>query len=90
MKKQIVSISILQSAKIMTVMYVLMGFIYTLIGLGMMFSDNPMIKKIGFFYCFGPIFSGIGGFLFFVIFAALYNVLAKWCGGFEVEVKNIE
>ena len=32
----------------------------------------------------------IVGFLFFVIFAALYNLLAKSLGGFEVEIKNIE
>jgi hypothetical protein len=35
MKKQIVRISILQSAKIMTALYVLMGFIYTVIGIPM-------------------------------------------------------
>jgi hypothetical protein len=33
---------------------------------------------------------GLVGFIFFVIFAALYNLLATWVGGFEVEVKNIE
>jgi len=91
MKKQLIRISVIQSSKIMTAMYVVMGFIYTPIGVGMMlFSDNPVIKKLGFFYTLGPIFMGILGFLFFVIFAGIYNLLAKWLGGFEVEVKNIE
>ncbi len=33
---------------------------------------------------------GIFGFIFFVIFAAVYNLLAKPLGGMEVEVTNIE
>jgi len=33
---------------------------------------------------------GIFGFIFFVIFAAVYNGLAKWLGGFEVEVKDAD
>jgi hypothetical protein len=36
MKKQLIRISVLQSSKIMTALYVLMGFIYTPIGIGMM------------------------------------------------------
>jgi hypothetical protein len=37
-----------------------------------------------------PIFMGIIGFIFFVIFAAIYNGLAKVFGGFEFEIKNID
>ena len=90
MKKQLIRISILQSSKIMTALYVLMGLIYTPIGIGMMIFGNPTIKKIGFFYTLGPIFMGIFGFVFFVIFAAIYNLLAKLLGGFEVETKDID
>lgn len=90
MKKQLIRISILQSSKIMTALYVLMGCIYTPIGIGMMVFGNPVMKKIGFFYTLGPIFMGIFGFVFFVIFAAVYNVLAKWLGGVEVEIKSID
>jgi hypothetical protein len=49
-----------------------------------------VLKKIGFFYTLAPIFMGIFGFVFFVIFAAAYNALAKWLGGVEVEVKNVD
>ena len=90
MKKQIIRVSVLQSSKVMTALYVLMGFIYTPIGIGMMIFGNPTMKKIGFFYALGPIFMGVFGFIFFVIFAAIYNLLAKWLGGFEVEIKNID
>jgi hypothetical protein len=90
MKKQLIRISVLQSSKIMTALYVLMGFIYTLIGIPMVIFGSSQLRIIGTIYIFGPIFAGILGFVFFVIFAALYNLLAKWLGGFEVQVKNIE
>ena len=90
MKKQLIRISILQSSKITTTLYVLMGFIYTLIGIPMLIFGEGSIRMIGIAYLFAPIIMGIVGFLFFVIFAALYNLLAKSLGGFEVEMKNIE
>ena len=90
MKKQLIRVSILQSSKIMTALYVLMGLIYTPIGIGMMIFGNPAMKKIGFLYALGPIFMGIFGFVFFVIFAAIYNLLARWLGGFEVEIKDVD
>jgi uncharacterized membrane protein len=90
MKKQLVRISILQSSKIMTALYVLMGCIYTLIGIPMIIFGNNQLRIIGIFYLLGPILAGIFGFIFFVIFAAIYNLLAQWLGGFEVEIKNVD
>lgn len=89
MKKQLVRISILQSSKIMTALYVLMGFIYTLVGIPMVVFGNSGLRIMGVIYIFMPIFMGIIGFVFFVIFAAIYNYLAQQLGGFEVEVKDI-
>ena len=90
MKKQLIRISILQSSKIMTALYVLMGFLYTVIGIPMIIFGSKQLRIIGIIYLLGPILAGIFGFIFFVIFAALYNILAKWLGGFEIEVKNID
>jgi hypothetical protein len=90
MTKQLVRISILQSSKIVTVLYVFMGFIYTLIGIPMIIFGSNRLRIIGIIYLLGPIFAGIFGFIFFVLFAAIYNVLAGWLGGFEVEIKNID
>lgn len=90
MKKQLISISILQSSKVMTALYVLMGFIYTLIGIPMIIFGGKQIKIMGIIYLLMPIIMGVFGFVFFVVFAAVYNFLAKKLGGFEVEVKNIE
>jgi hypothetical protein len=90
MKKQLLRISILQSSKIMTALYVLMGFLYTLIGIPMIIFGGKQLRIIGFLYLLGPVFAGILGFVFFVVFAAIYNYLATRLGGFEVEIKNID
>ena len=90
MKKQIIRISILQSSKIFTALYILMGFLYTLIGVPMVIFGSGQVRIIGIIYLFGPIFAGVFGFIFFVIFAAIYNALAQWLGGVEIEVKDVE
>ena len=90
MKKQLIRISILQSSKILTALYVLMGFIYSVIGVPMIIFGGQQFKIMGIIYLLMPIILGILGFIFFVIFAAIYNLLAKWLGGFEFEIKQIE
>jgi hypothetical protein len=90
MKKQLIRISILQSSKIMTALYVLMGLIYSVIAIPMIVFGNPQIRIIGVVYLFMPVLMGIIGFVFFVIFAAIYNLLAGWLGGVEIEVKNMD
>ena len=90
MKKQVIRISILQSSKIMTALYVLMGLIYTLIGLPMIIFGGDKLRIMGIVYLFMPVIMGIFGFIFFVILAAVYNGLAKWLGGFVVEIKDAD
>ena len=90
MKKQIVRISILQSSKVSTALYFLMGFLYTLAGIPMLMFGNPKLTTIGILYTLMPIIMAVFGFIFFVIFAALYNLLAKRLGGVEFEIKNID
>lgn len=88
--KQMIRISILQSSKIMTAMYAIMGLIYTLIGIPMAIFDTGAARIIGIIYIMGPVFMAIVGFIFFVIFAAIYNVLATSLGGFEFELRDVE
>jgi len=90
MKKQLIRISILQSSKILTALYVLMGFLYSLFGIPMIIFGGTPVKIMGIIYLFMPAILGILGFVFFVIFAAVYNRLAAWLGGIEVEIKDIE
>jgi hypothetical protein len=88
-KKQITRISNLQSSKIATALYVLMGLIYTLIGIPMLTFVSEKLKSIGIIYVLMPIGMAVLGFIFFVIFAAFYNLLARWLGSIEVEVTDI-
>ena len=39
------------------------------------------------FGIFMPILYGLTGFIFGIIMAAIYNVIARWIGGIEVEVE---
>jgi hypothetical protein len=56
----------------------------------MIIFGTRKLQIMGTIYSLMPIFMGILGFIFFVIFAAVYNGLAKWLGGVEVEIKDIE
>ena len=55
MKKQLVRISILQSSKIATILYFLMGFIYVVIGIPMIIFGNDQLRIMGIIYCAMPI-----------------------------------
>ena len=90
MKKQLIRISVLQSSKIMTALYVLMGLIYTLIGIPMIILGGAKLRTMGIIYLLMPVIMGIFGFIGFVVFAAIYNGLAKWIGGIEVEIKDVD
>jgi hypothetical protein len=90
MKKQITRISILQSSKILVALYVLFGFVYTLIGIPLIIFGGKEMMIMGVIYAAMPVLMGIFGFIFFALFAAVYNLLAKWLGGVEVVVSDIE
>src|SRR2546425_12375195 len=79
-----------------------MGAIYAVIGLillpffllasliGSMAGghDNPLGAIGGLIFgLFAPIFYGVLGFVFGAIGAFLYNFMAKWLGGIEVQVQ---
>lgn len=93
MKKQITRISILQSSKIVTLLYTFLGLIYTLIGIPLLIvgilKDQLQLEIMGGIYLFGPVFMGALGFVFFVIAAAIYNLAASMVGGFEFEVRDV-
>ena len=89
MKKQLTRISLLQSSKILTALYFLMGFIYTLIGIPMIIFGGPQFKIMGYVYLFMPVLMAVIGFLCVLLFGAAYNLLAKRLGGIEVEITTI-
>ncbi len=89
MKKQVVRISILQSSKVAAALYAFMGLFYSLIGIPMILFGNTEIRIMGVIYLFMPILMAGIGFVFFCLFTAIYNLVAGWIGGFEVEVLDI-
>ena len=89
MKKQITRISVLQSSKIVVALYALMGFLYTLVGILMLAFGGEGMRVMAIAYIAMPLIMAVLGWVFFAIFAALYNLLAKWLGGIEVEVNDV-
>jgi len=89
MKRQLTRISILQSSKIITALYAILGLVYSLIGVPMILLGGDELRIIGVIYLIMPVFMAIFGFIGFVIFAALYNLMAGVLGGIEYEVTEV-
>ena len=91
----------LSVAKVAGVLYALMGLclgaLFSLIGMAGAFAFDRSQAPFPFPFAglmFGvgaviimPIFYGIFGFIFSLIGAALYNLVAGWVGGVEVELQ---
>ena len=88
MKKQLIRISIWQSSKVVTALYFIMGFLYAVIGIPMIMFGGRDMLVMGVIYTVMPLLMAVFGFVFFVAFAALYNVLARWFGGVEFEIRE--
>jgi hypothetical protein len=90
MKKQITRISVIQSSKIVTAIYFLFSFLYTLVGIPLLIFGGDHMRVMAIIYIAMPIFMAILGFLFFALFCLVYNLIAKWLGGFEFEVTEMQ
>ena len=55
----------------------------------MILFGNEKLRLMGIIYAFMPVIMAIFGFIFFCIFAAIYNLLARWLGGVEFEVADV-
>ena len=53
------------------------------------FRGGEELKLLAIICILGPMWYAILGFVFFVIFVAIYNLLAKKLGGFEFEVTDV-
>ena len=94
-KRRIKRIAPLQLGKMLAILYGIMGliflpffFIMTLIA-----SQLPEQQRVGVlalgagFAIFVPIIYAAMGFIFGALGALIYNLVAKWIGGIEVEVE---
>ena len=82
MKKQVISVSMFQTAKVMAALYFVISLPFLVImGLGMLFSSAP---GMGFaMMLVFPILYAVFGFLFTLLGAWIYNMVASKMGGFE-------
>ena len=90
MRKQITSISPFQTAKVMALLYFVISLPF-LVFMVLMFSFMPGSKPpmTGIMLAM-PFFYLIFGFIFTVIGAWIYNLVAKWVGGIEFTTSEIE
>ena len=89
MKKQIINISPIQTAKVFAVLYFLMSL--PLIGLmAIMFLLSPAPKPVLGFLIIFPLLYLIFGFVFTALGAWVYNIAAKWVGGIEYTSISLE
>lgn len=89
------SVGVLSVAKIMGMMYACMGLIFApfFLLIGVMASavgqqKNPLAGFFGVgFAIIMPFFYGAIGFIAGLIGALLYNLFARWVGGFELQLE---
>ncbi|HST31060.1 MAG TPA: hypothetical protein VLK27_09515 [Chthoniobacterales bacterium] len=72
-----------------TALYIVLGFLYTLIGIPLFMLGDEKTRIMAIIYMCMPIILAIFGFIFFIIFSAIYNLVARWLGGFEFEVADV-
>lgn len=87
----------LSFARVMGMLYALMGLmlgacISLFSFIGSAFSPRDMPGGMGILFGVGaivalPIFYGLVGFIFSLVGAALYNLVASWVGGVELDVQ---
>ena len=94
-KKRIKRISPLQMGKMLGIIYGLMGLVFLPFFLLMstLAPQLPAEQRIGMltigagFSLFVPVMYAVMGFVFGAIVAAIYNLVAKWIGGIEIELE---
>ena len=95
MKKQLTHIDPLKAGTILGILYGIMALIFmpfvliaTLLG-NKTGSPAPAIFGAGFAIML-PVIYAVVGFIGGLIMALLYNLVAKWTGGFVFEVRELE
>ena len=99
MKKHLKRIAPLKAGIVLGVLYALLGCIlvpfFIIGGMGMAAAARQTGTPMPFGFLFGigaiflPIFYGVIGFVFGVISAAVYNLVAKWTGGVELTLEDV-
>lgn len=87
MKKQIVKVSVTQSAKVLAVLYMVMSIpiVVVLAAIGMLGGGGSALLAV----VLTPLIYGVVAFLGAGLAAWLYNVVANWVGGLEYSTKDV-
>lgn len=93
--RRIKSFNPVQLGKMLAIMYGAMGLIFCpFFLLFSLFAPHPQGAHVPAIFLFGtgfalmlPVIYGIMGFILGVISGFIYNLIAKWIGGIEVEVE---
>ncbi len=88
MTKQLKSISVFQTSKVVAVLYALLGLVYTAIGIIMLIFSEDKTKGAGIFL-FMPVIMAVFGFIFVSLGCWLYNQVAKRFGGVEFILEDV-
>ena len=91
--KRIRRIGVFQTSKMMAVIYFFVIAIFLIpVSLVIPIFGKEMDLPItgGFFLVLLPIFYSIFGFFVTALFCLVYNVVAKYVGGMEIEVEFVE
>jgi hypothetical protein len=94
-KRRIKRIAPLQLGKMLAILYGIMGLIFIPFFLIMsaVATQMPSEQRVGMmamgagFAVFAPLVYGAMGFIIGALGAVLYNLIARWIGGVEVEVE---
>ena len=88
MRQQIVRLSPLQTAKTMAALYGLMGFIFIPFFYVAMSMAPGESRPGAFFLILAPLAYAAFGFVFVAIGCLLYNFVANFTGGIEVDLAS--
>ena len=90
MRQQITRLSPIQTGKVMAALYGLMGFIFLPLIFFAMRLGPEETRPAGIFLLLAPLAYAAFGFVFIAIGCLLYNFVASFTGGIEVDLEPTE
>ena len=91
MRHQVTRVSVLQTSKIIAILYALFGLLLVPVGCMVLAlgAEDSTYTLLGVFYLLGPVLYGVLGFVFTAIGIWIYNLVAGRIGGIEFELKEV-
>ena len=90
MRTQITRISLYQNAKMLAVIYMPIGLVYTIIGLALLIMDIDYLRLTAYILILAPLWLSLSVFAAHYFIASIYNLLASKIGGFEFEFTEVK